>query len=90
MAFPLTAEQIVRLVSAVAAEVLDRTRHPDSNPVDRDRLLSTLADSVGIELPTVRNEYGWITIAPYRDPRPTSPSSPSAPLASDRRGEGDA
>jgi len=50
-AFPLDAEQIVRLAAAVLTRVLNATGHRDAAPVEEDDVLIHLGRATGIALP---------------------------------------
>lgn len=91
-AFPLDAEQIVRLTGTLLARVLNAIRHPDAPKVAEDELILALGERAGVPIAT--QEVTWrglgdarhtrSVLAPYGYVRPVddglTPSSGS-PLA---------
>lgn len=72
-AFPLDAEQIVRLASAVAFHVVDALRHPATRTPSANDLLLRVSEAVGVPIATVNNEWGEAFPLPYGQSNPRDP-----------------
>ena len=78
VAFPLDAEQIVRLRAFELAETLNAGRSANAPKVDHQGLLRRMAEAIGVDLPIATGRWGEY-VAPYSRPTP-EPSSTTPPL----------